>query len=309
MKKLNLGMGALMAVTVLFSCGEKVVDPYPGYDKLDEASYIKYHNKNDAGRKVQIGDILSLNMKYTTSNDSVLFNSKDAGRPLQLRADSGKYTGDFIGVLLGMKQGDSASIKVNADSFFIKTAGMPESPDFIDSASMLTFEVGISKVENMEEMQAAQAEEAAKAEGQEMVMLKQYLGDNGITQAPTESGLIFISKKKGTGKKAEAGKTVQVHYEGMLLNGTYFDTSVESVAKEQGLYDERRAPYAPFEFELGKGMVIKGWDEGIAMMKEGGKAKLIIPSSIGYGGNTRPGGPIPPFATLVFDVELIKVMD
>ena len=84
------------------------------------------------------------------------------------------------------------------------------------------------------------------------------------------------------------------------------DTSIEEVAREQGIYDERRG-YAPFEFDLGARQVIAGWDEGIAMMKEGGKAKLIIPSSLGYGANPRPGGVIKPYNTLVFDVELIEV--
>jgi len=138
-----------------------------------------------------------------------------------------------------------------------------------------------------------------------MVILNKYLADNNITTEPTESGLIFISKKKGTGKQAVAGAKVKVNYEGMFLDGKYFDTSLEEAAKANGIYNPQR-PYGPFEFDLGVGQVIKGWDEGIAMMKEGGKARLIIPSSIAYGAQPRPGDP---FSTLIFEVELIEVMD
>ena len=93
-----------------------------------------------------------------------------------------------------------------------------------------------------------------------------------------------------------------------MLDGTYFDTSIESVAKEEGLFTEGRT-YEPIEFTLGQGQVIKGWDEGIAMMNVGDKAQFIIPSELAYGENVRPGGPIPPFATLVFDVELVEVFE
>ena len=84
---------------------------------------------------------------------------------------------------------------------------------------------------------------------------------------------------------------MKVHYTGTLLNGTKFDSS--------------RDRKEPFEFTLGKGQVIKGWDEGIAKMKVGGKATLVIPSSLGYA--ERDMGTIPPYSTLVFDVELLDV--
>lgn len=108
----------------------------------------------------------------------------------------------------------------------------------------------------------------------------------------TESGLRYKIIQKGNGKKAEKGKTVSVHYKGTLENGQEFDSSYKR--KE------------PIDFPLGKGHVIQGWDEGIALLNVGDKARFVIPSDLGYG-SRGAGGVIPPDATLIFDVELMDV--
>ncbi|MBL4709784.1 MAG: FKBP-type peptidyl-prolyl cis-trans isomerase [Flavobacteriales bacterium] len=307
MKKLGFGLSILIASSALFSCGEKTTSKYPGYDKVEEGMFVKYFNKNKEGRAVAVGDVLTASMQYGTE-DTTIFDTQVNGQPVQLRADSAKYEGDFLGIFLQMNEGDSVSVIVNANDFFLKTAQMPQAPDFIDSNSMLYFTIGLNKVQSLDELQAEAKVKNSELEGQEGVILDQYLAENGITVAPTESGLIFISKVEGSGKQAETNKKVKVNYAGMLLNGTYFDTSIEDVAKEQGMHNPQRT-YGPFEFQLGLGQVIPGWDEGIAMLKEGGKARLIIPSNLGYGANPRPGGVIQPFSTLIFDVELIEVID
>jgi peptidyl-prolyl cis-trans isomerase A (cyclophilin A) len=108
----------------------------------------------------------------------------------------------------------------------------------------------------------------------------------------TDSGLRYKIIQKGSGVQAEKGKSVSVHYEGSLGNGQVFDSSY------------RRKD--PITFTLGIGQVIQGWDEGIALLQEGDKARFVIPSYLGYG-ERGAGGVIPPNATLVFDVELVKV--
>lgn len=108
----------------------------------------------------------------------------------------------------------------------------------------------------------------------------------------TDSGLEYTETQAGTGEQAAAGKTVRVHYTGKLPDGKVFDSS----------YSRGE----PIEFPLGAGRVIRGWDEGIALMKVGGKATLTIPPDLAYG-ERGAGGVIPPNATLVFDVELIEV--
>ena len=112
-----------------------------------------------------------------------------------------------------------------------------------------------------------------------------------INSRTTESGLIIADIVNGEGDEASAGKTVTVNYTGTLEDGTQFDTSIGR---------------APFSFPLGAGRVIKGWDEGVAGMKVGGKRKLTIPPELGYG-SRGAGNVIPANATLIFEVELLNV--
>jgi FKBP-type peptidyl-prolyl cis-trans isomerase len=113
-----------------------------------------------------------------------------------------------------------------------------------------------------------------------------------MAEVTTPSGLKYEDLKVGTGAEAKAGQTVSVHYSGWLTNGKKFDSSVDRGQ--------------PFQFPLGAGRVIRGWDEGVQGMKVGGKRKLTIPPDLGYGARGA-GGAIPPNATLLFEVELLGV--
>jgi FKBP-type peptidyl-prolyl cis-trans isomerase FkpA len=137
--------------------------------------------------------------------------------------------------------------------------------------------------------QTKKAKEAKKAAATESS------GPTKVTGAPktTASGVEYWDIKAGTGAEAVPGKTVTVHYTGWLTDGKKFDSSKDHRGE-------------PFEFSLGAGQVIKGWDEGVAGMKVGGKRQLKIPPSAGYG-QRGAGNVIPPNATLIFDIELLGV--
>ncbi len=120
------------------------------------------------------------------------------------------------------------------------------------------------------------------------------IGDSNTDMITSASGLQYQDLVVGDGQEAKAGDTVSVHYTGWLEDGTKFDSSVD---RDQ-----------PFEFQLGAGRVIQGWDEGVAGMKVGGQRKLTIPPELGYGASGA-GGVIPPNATLIFEVELLEIRD
>ena len=118
-----------------------------------------------------------------------------------------------------------------------------------------------------------------------------YPGEATTAEAvTTDSGLSYIDMTPGTGDSPKTGDLVKVHYTGYLTDGKKFDSSVDRGQ--------------PFAFGIGRGQVIKGWDEGVMSMKVGGKRKLIIPADLGYG-SRGAGGVIPANATLIFDVELL----
>ena len=118
------------------------------------------------------------------------------------------------------------------------------------------------------------------------------MSDDDNKVVTTASGLKYVVLNEGTGATPKTGQTVVVHYTGTLEDGTKFDSS-----RDRG---------QPFSFTLGVGQVIKGWDEGLSTMKVGDRRKLTIPPELGYGARGA-GGTIPPNATLIFDVELLKI--
>ena len=144
-----------------------------------------------------------------------------------------------------------------------------------------------SKVNSMLQSRMASASVSSKEQGKKFIT--DYLKKNSKAKQ-TKSGLVYETLKEGTGKSPKATDTVEVHYHGTLTNGTVFDSSVQRNKK--------------IEFPLNR--VIKGWTEGLQLMKEGGKIKLIIPSELAYGDNGSPPT-IPGGSTLIFEVELFKV--
>jgi len=133
----------------------------------------------------------------------------------------------------------------------------------------------------------AQQEKAEKAAAEQIAKIKEMFPE----AEQTDSGLMYVITKAGEGAAPRKGANVSVHYTGKLLNGTVFDSSVQR--------DE------PFSFPIGAGRVIRGWDEGVMMMKQGGQRTLVIPPELGYGARGA-GGAIPPNAWLVFEVELLN---
>ncbi len=155
----------------------------------------------------------------------------------------------------------------------------------IAAASLLLFAGAGCSLDNF------RSQAARRASGTEQLTFARELGVNLERMKRTESGLYYFDRAEGAGTIAEQGKDVRVGYQGWLPTGRLFDQS---------------PPEQPYEFTLGVGQVIQGWDEGIVGMKVGGRRLLVIPPSLAYGDQS-PGAGIPPHSTLVFDVTLVGV--
>lgn len=306
-------VGALVTVLTISSCNNS---PYPGYTMNESGVYSKFYKHDEKGAKPKEGDMVKLIMSYKNSKDSVLFDSKmknPSGKNyIEFPLSKSTFKGSFEDALMSMSVGDSASFMIAGDSVYLKTFRAKELPKYILPGSMLTFEAKLEKITPKEEVEAERKKKMEEKnamlelrKNEEPKALAKYLEDNKITTKPTASGLILIEKTKGKGAKPAKGDKVKVNYTGRLLDGTVFDTSVKEIAQKAGpgVYNEQR-PYEPIEIPIGVGQVIPGWDEAIMMMNKGEKAQLIIPSSIAYGEQGQ--GPITPFSTLVFDVELVS---
>ena len=156
---------------------------------------------------------------------------------------------------------------------------------------LLAFFVAFATASTMSLSLSEKQDKSEKAEQATNDSATKQKESNMSTEVTTDSGLKYVDIEEGSGEVPKAGQRVTVHYVGTLESGEKFDSSIER---------------GPFQFTIGVGQVIKGWDEGIALMKEGGEATLIIPPELGYG-SRGAGGVIPPNATLIFRVELLGI--
>ncbi len=257
---------------------------------------------NEGSRKIQMDDFVILNLSYGVLRngvDSLIFESATAAADgkMILQVTESDYKGDILEGIAMLSLNDSARFSVTADSFFIKTVRVDQLPPFVKSGEKIYFNIGVHEVLSTAEMQEKQQKLLAKQEEEmktltekEITALRKYFVNNGYNVEPAESGMFIVQTQAGAGENPQNGRKVKVHYTGRLLDGTVFDSSVERGQ--------------PFEFQLGAGQVIKGWDIGIAALKPGEKAILGIPSALAYG--SRGVGPIPANSPLIFEVELIS---
>ena len=249
----------------------------------------KFFVENEDSTGVNKFDIVEVVMNYRT-NDTTLYDGKGQVIPFQINP---VYDGDLMDAISLMHVGDSATFALDAADFFMNMMSYREIPEEVGDNKELFFDVKLISVRpEPAEMKADRMANEARRDN-EQSSIDRFLEENDYDVEPTETGLCYIEVVEGTGAQAEAGKKVKVHYTGTFLNGEKFDSS-----RDKG---------TPIEFTLGKGEVIKGWDEGIAMMKEGGKAEFVIPSAIAYGPQAR--GSIQAYTPLFFEVELVEVID
>lgn len=253
--------------------------------------------KKGDGKVAQMGDIIRGKMAIS-SQDSVIFAVEESELILQIMESI--FPGDLNEGLLTLHEGDSASFFIPVDSMAKYMGGVPDM-----FKQYVIYSIKVDKLYSEEELQQENLLKAAEAKQAEIPAIEEYMKANGLNAQPTESGLYFIQTKKGSGKNAAQGQKVKVNYVGKRLDGKIFDTNIEEVAKENGLYMPARN-YEPMEVTAGMGQMIRGFDEALMMMPKGSKAILIIPFELGYG-ERAVSEDIPAFTTLVFEVEMVSI--
>ncbi|NLJ81615.1 MAG: hypothetical protein GX330_00610 [Bacteroidales bacterium] len=293
MKRVLFATAAIVCLIILTVACSNGKDAFKDYKKTETGLYYKFEIENKKEQQVQIGDLLVAEMKVTL-DDSLLFDNFGDPQRLMMVVES-DFKGDLAEGLRMLHLGDVAYFAIAADS--IAKIGVQMPPFYKSEAGQrIVYYIKLHSIVTEEELmqeKEQQEKELMVLESSEQDSIDTYLAKNNIKQKPTESGLYYIETLKGTGQNVEIGKTVTMNYTGKFLNGEIFDSSL----------GEGREP---MEFVLQEDLMIKGFTEGLLKMKDKGKATLIIPSKLAYG-KSSPQSPIPPYATIIFDVEILNV--
>lgn len=285
------------------------------FEKGEGGLEYKYLKQGD-GEKAQEGDILAFNFVVSTDRDSTLANSYDMGLPQvqPVMADSllhNAYPGDPNTILRMLGEGDSAIFRINLDTMATRT-GQPK-PEFADKYIQYTIKVeklfrkgDLTDSVLYEQVNQYFEAEIEKIKGAEEGKIAGYVKKNKLEPKKTDSGLQYVVTEEGTGAVPALGDTVVINYIGTLTTGKVFDTNEEEKAKKSDTHNPMRT-YEPIRVAVGKDPVIAGWTEALQLLNKGSKATLLIPSTLGYG-ERGSMGTIPPYAPLVFEIEVLDII-
>lgn len=272
-------------------------------NSASDAGFVKNANdleckivtKGTGTRVAQIGDIAEMHIRFIIG-DTVMIDSYEMNgqQPVSQPVQAPATKGDLMEGLATMRAGDSMVFRIPLDTLSAR-ANQPK-PQWAKPGDYVTWEIKMVSVKTQQEADA----EKTKKEGSQMSvddkLLQDYFKAKGIKNLKkTASGMYYTVSAPGAGLSPKVGQQVSVNYTGENLKGEKFDSNVEPSFGH----------VEPFSFALGKHNVIVGWDEAVALMKKGTKARFYIPSKLAYGANA-PSPKIGPNAILIFDIELLS---
>jgi FKBP-type peptidyl-prolyl cis-trans isomerase len=255
----------------------------------------KFIQKGAGTQQLGAGDFAQLNLIFKIG-DSLVINTlaMNENKPVMQQCQKPTMKGDLMEGLMMMKAGDSAIFRMSMDTLAARMH-QPK-PEYAKAGDYATWEVRMVNVMTKEQMEAETAKAEKGQSEKEDQELQAYFKKNNIQNVKkTASGMYYVIHKPGTGESPVKGQKVTVNYTGKDLNGKKFDSNVDSAFHH----------VQPFSFDLDQHQVIKGWDEGLALMKKGMEATFYIPSKLAYG-QRGAGGQIPPNSILIFDIELVS---
>lgn len=275
----------VLIVATCFSCRSD------GYTEITPELYYQLFSIGENNRKVQSGDYITVDFNYKTSEDSVFFKGKR-----KFRAVDQGGAGSIIPAILRMSEGDSARIKINANEFFNNTLDA-DVPDFLNSGIYMFIDLKINEIQSKSEFEIEKIlfmQWLNEFNSSEIQQISDYMERENVKLSPTGTGLYFITLREGNDNKVKIGKRVWIHYTGRFLNGRFVDNS-NSLSK-------------PVDYVFGTEMfLIEGLEEALGRMYEHEKALVIIPSNLAFGSFGTADNIVPPYTTLIYEIEVVKV--
>eukprot|EP01132_Coremiostelium_polycephalum_P003012 gene3012-3762_t len=273
-----------------------------------------------SGAQPTNGDFLLLDIHYKTKNGTTVLDYTNEDIPLIVPYhDSTFYTngGFYEALSLIKKKGDRFTVKIPAKQALGGSFKSISSKFDLKSDTPLYASVHLKDILNEDQLnQLTQEKQKIMMEKQQahmktqlpkdLALINSYLQEKKIQALFTDSGLAYLIEKPGKGAHPKAGDIVKIHYVGKTLKDQIFDTSIAQVAQKNDLYDARRA-YTPFEFIIGAGNTIIGFEEGVKLLNKNAKAKIFIPSVLAYGAHAFPPH-IESNANLIFELELVDII-
>ncbi len=287
----------LFPLLFILACSHHTDSKYPGYFSKNGKVFYKYSDLGNSHKLARKGDIMEIVLSYTKMNDSIFWDSHDNGFPfaIYLPYDTLNTGGSYQQILLSGNEGDSINFIVPAGGVF-KNILHIRLPYFLHKDDMMKVNARISAI--MDEGQYADKQRKIREyrkdmDLQEQLNLLQYATVNNIPNEAKQDNIYFMPETQGTGPEVTDHSLISIAYKGSFLNGRMFD-SVSIIA--------------PLQFRLGDtAQVITGLEIGIKRMREGEKAKIIIPSQLAFGENGSSTGIVPPYTSVIYEVTMLKV--
>ncbi|MBR1627456.1 MAG: FKBP-type peptidyl-prolyl cis-trans isomerase [Bacteroidales bacterium] len=283
----------IVCVFILSGCNKN-----DGFTNTELGFSFKRCTKHDSAPKAQKGDVLFGQMKILLNNKTEIFSNY--GSPERLFVITDPKIGSIDEFLSTLHLGDSAVMIAPADSLMKYTQNIETRPK-----DKVYIYLSVMQIISADELSGYEKEQQIKRQKEDEI-LTEYVLANYERAEKKESGLFYLLVKEGQGKKVEFGKRVHVFYAVTDTTGKLYDTNIKEIAQKH-LANTDNLIFKSFDFTLGDDALIAGWSEGVSYMREGGKAKLIIPSYLAYGENGF--GRIPPSTPLIFDISVAKVED
>ncbi len=273
---------------IILSCSNS---EFEGFKKLDSGIHYKLHKVGENTNRANASEVLTVDLVYQTIQDSTFFKGR---RKIILSAAD--FSGSIDECFARVALGDSTTFIINVDDFFNKTIGVSK-PGFIKNSDKMKVSIDVLEIKSQKEFLQEKKEFLSwiKDFGEyEQIVLEYFIDKEQVDITPVNSEIFYRVIKEGNEKIVEVGDTVVIHYEGRFLNGDFFDSTIERGQ--------------PFEFVYGKEwQVITGIEQALKQMHESEKSLFVFPSNYAFGYNGSSTGIIPPFTSVVFEIELIQL--